>query len=109
VFQIANARASYFELNVMPWRTGPVPLGDVDRLDVAHMFAGVVAPMAQVNAPHVGHIAIAAISVPHNHQLLMVTAASPHALVKQNLATGLIDRLRERHVVLFREMSLTWV
>ena len=45
--------------------------------------------------------------MPDHEELLVVAAAVPHALVENDLASGLVDRLGQRRVALLGEVRLT--
>jgi hypothetical protein len=56
--------------------------------------------VAEVDAACESDVTLGLVAVSDHHQLLVVRAAEPHALVQQHLSAGLFDRLAEMLVLL---------
>ncbi len=93
----------------MPWRSGAVATVERDCLRVAGVLGVVAASVTQIDTALEGDVVVRSGAVPKHDQLLVVAASAPHALVENDLATGLVDHLGEGCVALLGEMCLTRV
>ncbi len=104
--EIVDRRSADLELQIVPGGTGPVGLGNVDRLRVASVVRVVVTPVAQVDPSFEGDRAVKPVGVADDHELLVVASAATDSLVEQYLAAGAVDFSRKRDIVLLREVRL---
>src|SRR5665213_205292 len=94
----------------MPRRPRTVPGVKLDRLAVPNVLAVIAPAVAQVDAPHEGHILFDLTGMAHDHDLLMVRTASADPLIEEHLAASAVDLggqpqvllLAERHTVTVR-------
>ena len=107
--EIADRGPSHLELDVVPRRPAAVAGVETDRLRVALVLTVVVASVTQIDATLEGDVVVGSVGVSDDDQLLVVAAAAPHALVEDDLASGLVDHLGQRRVALLGEVRLTRV
>src|ERR1700722_16064006 len=90
VLEIVHCWSSYFELNVVPRRPAAVTVVEVDRLTIAGVEGIVVTSVTQIDSTNEGDIFVRCADVSNKNQLLVVTPATPHTLVKDVLPSGLV-------------------
>ena len=101
--QIGDGRPADFKLNVVPWWSRAVLAIDPNRLHISPMLRLIASAVAEVDPADEADIVVRPPSEDHDHQLLMMTAAAPNPFVKQDLAAGGIDFLRQLQIGLFSE------
>src|SRR5689334_3487306 len=104
--EIADCRSPYFQLDVMPRRSGAIALVEFDRLAVPGVARVVTSTMTQVDAAHEPDVFVRDPRALNDDELLMVAAASSHAFIENGLSARVIDDRRQVGVALLREVRL---
>lgn len=88
----------------MPGRPPPVPRIDADRLLVSVVRLAVVPPVTEVHPSDERDVALT--RPPDHHDLLVMAATTPHALVEEHLPSHAVHDLSEVQVLLLTEVLL---
>jgi hypothetical protein len=87
----------------MPCWPGTVAGAHFDRLFVTSVTIVITPSVTQVDSPHECHVVVGRHWMTHQHQLLMVRAAAPHAIVKKSFSPGCRNLVSESSVFLGAE------
>jgi hypothetical protein len=75
-------------MHVMPSWSGTVARVHLDRLFVTSVPTIITPTVTQVNSPDVSYVVIGRPRMAHQHQLLMVGTAAPHAIVEESFPSS---------------------
>ena len=106
VRDVTDDRPLQLELEVVPGRSIAVPIAEHDGLRVTVVTRIVVATVAEIDATDERHVVIRTHRTLYQDKLLMMAAASPHALIEQDFTACVVDHADELGVLLLAEVSL---